>query len=58
MNVFKKLFCEKWNSECEKLFVLLKELFISVLILGYVDYIKFFVFEVDVSFNGFGVVFL
>lgn len=25
-NAFKKLFCEKWNSECEKSFVLLKEL--------------------------------
>lgn len=55
-NASKKLFCEKWNSECEKSFVLLKELLTSAPILGYADYTKPFVLEVDASLNGLGAV--
>lgn len=55
-NASKKLFFEKWNSECEKSFVLLKELLTSAPIVGYADYTKPFVLEVDASLNGLGAV--
>ena len=53
-NVSRKQFCERWTSECETLFLLLKDLLISAPILGYADYTKPFVLEVDASLKGLG----
>ena len=55
-NVSRKQFCEKWTSECEKSFLLLKDLLTSAPILGYADYTKPFVLEVDASLKGLGAV--
>ena len=55
-NVSRKQFCEKWTSECEKSFLLLKDLLTSAPIMGYVDYTKPFVLKVDASLKGPGAV--
>lgn len=43
---------EKQNEECEQEFKALKERLVSAPVLGYVDFVKPFVLEIDVSHAG------
>lgn len=47
---------EKWNEECEQGFQSLKERLVSAPVLGYADFVKPFVLEIDASHAGLGAV--
>ena len=47
---------EKWNEECEQGFQSLKERLVSAPVLGYADFTKPFILEIDASHAGLGAV--
>ena len=56
MNSSNKQFVSQWNEDCAAAFQMLKDLLTSAPILGYADYSRPFILEVDASFSGLGAV--
>lgn len=52
----KCLLSEKWNEQCEQAFQLLKQRLVSAPVLGYADFAKPFILEIDASHAGLGAV--
>ena len=51
-----KYFQSRWNVKCQAAFDYLKEKFVTTPILGYADFTKSFIVEVDTSLDGLGAV--
>lgn len=47
---------DRWSKECENAFKTLKKLLLSAPVLGYADFTKPFVLEIDASHAGLGAV--
>ena len=56
VNSSNKQFVSQWNEDCTAAFQMLKDLLTSAPILGYADYSRPFILEVDASFSGLGAV--